>query len=475
MRHALHSTLVTLAVAGCTGPAATVPDLADPDAQVAASPFATQRHQVPRRQPVDLLIVVDDSASMGEEAGTLARSVLALDDDLFEADLRAAVITTDMVDPARVGRLQTTHRADRTTDAVPGACPDRFDPVLIRQHAAHCEGDPACVADALRARLACMVQQGDLGDAFPQGLAALEAATSCEGPNAALFAACCVGGRYDPRCEAKVDFLRPEATLAVVIVSDKDDCSMDPADPLPRVTPSECAWEAGRLQPTARLWDHLRSLKADPAGQLLVMPVVGMPMHPPEDQLRFRPPTPEDAGCVDDEGNFDPWVERSGPDDEPWADAQARCCPEGLCPGHPWTSCESSSNGRAWAAPRYRALSTEPYEAGSPSVCVEGGWLHALRQKIPVQFLAAWCLEQPPACRQGVDFASDDPGRPCTAAEAADRWSPAVEVTVNGQVLATSDRSVTPAEGCPSGYLVRLAEGATPDEATLQIRYVAAE
>ncbi|MCA9544479.1 MAG: hypothetical protein KC613_08815 [Myxococcales bacterium] len=477
--HALRCALIALAGSGCGAPTTDGPTAPGPDAPAidapAASPFAIERHRIPPRTPVDVLFVIDDSASMGEEAATLARSVLSMRDDLFEADVRFAVITTDMTDPGRMGRLQTTHRAAESLGEAPGTedCPAQFDPVLTRQHAAHCEGEPGCVADTLRARLACMVQQGNRGDGFPQGLAALERATACDGPNAPLFEACCVDGRYDPACQAKTEFLRPDAVLAVVLVSDKDDCSMDPADPLPRETPTECLWDADRLLPTARFLDHLRSLKADPRAQILVEPLVALDPGP-EDQLRFRRPTPADAGCVDADGHFAPSEDWDTWQTESWADTLARCCDGGVCPGASRGVCESTTNGSAEWAPRYRTLATRDSDENEAHLCTEGGWL-TFGWRIWTGTFAAYCLAEAPACRQGVDFAHDDPGRPCTAADAAAGWIPAVEALANGRRLAPDAVDVEAVDGCPSGFLLHLADGAAPYQATVRLRYVAAE
>jgi hypothetical protein len=90
----------------------------------------------------------------------------------------------------------------------------------------------------------CAARVGVMGDSFEKGLEAARLALSCDGPNRALFAPCCVdrtapdgtrlGSTYDADCAARLGpgeepaFLRPNATLVVFFVSDAYDCS-DPA------------------------------------------------------------------------------------------------------------------------------------------------------------------------------------------------------------------------------------------------------
>jgi hypothetical protein len=98
-------------------------------------------------------------------------------------------------------------------------------------------GDAELTAEVLADRFACLAVAGTSGDGFEKGLEAMRLALDCNGPNAALFSACCVasdaGDRaFDPTCPGSADaapeFLRPGADLFVVFLTDEVDCS-DPA------------------------------------------------------------------------------------------------------------------------------------------------------------------------------------------------------------------------------------------------------
>jgi cysteine-rich repeat protein len=129
---------------------------------------------------VDLLLLVDDSCSMGAAQEALSDALDVLDTVRRDrrANVRAAVITTDMEDPLRSGRFQGTP------------------PVLDGS-------SPSFLAD-LRSR----VMPGTNGSGDEMGVLALQTALT------------------PPLIDMdNAGFLRPEADLAVVIVSDENDSS----------------------------------------------------------------------------------------------------------------------------------------------------------------------------------------------------------------------------------------------------------
>ena len=91
----------------------------------------------------------------------------------------------------------------------------------------------------------CHSTIGTSGCVIEKGLEAMRLALSCGGPNAEMFKACCVNynendpnqnqySYYNPSCtigpnDEEPSFLRPDATLVIIFISDENDCST-PAD-----------------------------------------------------------------------------------------------------------------------------------------------------------------------------------------------------------------------------------------------------
>lgn len=130
----------------------------------------------------DVLLVVDDSGSMAEEQGLLASNAAAFLNiaDVNQTDYHIGVVTTDMDDATKGGRFQGTPRI-----VVPGA------------------NAATQLSNTIRAL-------GTNGSGTEQGLAAMYAALNPPLIDDAL---------------ANGGFLRPDARLAVVVVSDEDDQS----------------------------------------------------------------------------------------------------------------------------------------------------------------------------------------------------------------------------------------------------------
>lgn len=134
---------------------------------------------------LDLLFVVDDSATMGPAQAALAEAIPELAQALVDrnVDFHFGVVTTDMVDGAKSGRLQGTPAfIDRTT-------PDVIAEMIAR------------------------VQPGITGSGIERGSDALEAAVS------------------EPLVSNEnAGFLRADAALVVVLISDEDDSSVGNID-----------------------------------------------------------------------------------------------------------------------------------------------------------------------------------------------------------------------------------------------------
>jgi hypothetical protein len=135
------------------------------------------------RQAVDFLLVIDDSGSMSTYQSRLVNGFATLADTLLDvpADGRVGVITTDVDSPTRSGRLNEFQGFRFLTESTPD----------------------------LANRLTGLANVGTQGSANEQGLDAIAAAVSR--PLSNTFNA---------------GFKRPNADLALVVLSDEDDFSI---------------------------------------------------------------------------------------------------------------------------------------------------------------------------------------------------------------------------------------------------------
>ncbi|MCO4771358.1 MAG: hypothetical protein KDA24_15090, partial [Deltaproteobacteria bacterium] len=202
----LRSVSAILLIAALSGVSCTL----DPAALAVADTF----FQGPNSR-VDAVFVVDDSNSMEALQSSLAAAVPGFIAELDAAgvEYRIGVATTDMNDPDRRGRL------------VNGAIAAWDQPTAA-------------------ATLAAAVQPGIMGSQLERGLASAWAAVT------------------PPLSTHENEGLRrPDARLAVVIVSDEDDCSDD--GELPSSDPSACAQFQGDLVPVGEYAARFRSMVED--------------------------------------------------------------------------------------------------------------------------------------------------------------------------------------------------------------------
>ncbi|MEM9190390.1 MAG: hypothetical protein AAGF12_14490 [Myxococcota bacterium] len=181
----------------------------------------------PRATPVDLLFVIDNSGSMLEEQEALVREF----PELFRAlttgdaegdgladfppivDLNVGFVTADLGAGPRPPMTCEEVGDDaelRTAGDVNPSCMASYPSVLSFRG-----GDSGAFAtDA-----ACLARQGTMGCGFEQQLeAALKALT----PSTSGISFASGSGRGDG---SNAGFLRPGSTLAVVVVTDEEDCS----------------------------------------------------------------------------------------------------------------------------------------------------------------------------------------------------------------------------------------------------------
>ncbi len=227
------------------------------------------------KNALDLLFVIDNSGSMCEEQERLANAFkdftsLVYDQFKGNVDYRIAVTSTD-IGTIKVQSVEPNQRgafiyapADPTQPVCQdGGTPNTMDcPAMgptdniissqeisqmtldelkgsLGEISNNCADDRACETLAYQKAYAerlfrCAVTLGTNGYFIEKGLEAMRLSLSCEGPNRALFGDCCemdANGKYtynpscDPNGANQPKFLRPNAKLSVVIVSDENDCS----------------------------------------------------------------------------------------------------------------------------------------------------------------------------------------------------------------------------------------------------------
>jgi len=239
---------------------------------------------------VDVLLVLDNSISMGEEQKSLSSAMFSLVNALMDpvsgvgvGDVRIGVVTTDMGlswgghpyeegdgwpgDMAATscdeagddGALQSYPEGTTLMlgdDEV--ACPAPEDPWIT--------GDPASPDDDFALEAACLTQQGTLGCGWEQPLASASRALH----------------RVD-----KELFLRADALLAIVVVSDEDDCSMEDGPGMfatdevqaGMMTPA-CLEHTELLYTVEHYIEDFRSAKGGAVNGVFLGAIVGVPQGP---------------------------------------------------------------------------------------------------------------------------------------------------------------------------------------------------
>jgi hypothetical protein len=240
---------------------------------------------------LDMLFVIDNSKSMGQEQEELSRQVKIMVRELLDPanvgsatpppvrDLHIGVVSTDVgilghEDQACKddgGRLQNSSHPDLTcavqthsaADCTSGTCPWLTHSV---EHPDDVEG-----ANPIWDDFACIATLGTGGCNLEQPLEAMRLALDPEGMAA-------------PDGD-NAGFMRPDSLLAIVFVTDEDDCSTDdPAlfDPAASATlgllNTRCAVHSDRLTPVEEYYDFLiDELRGGNADNVVVAGIIGLP------------------------------------------------------------------------------------------------------------------------------------------------------------------------------------------------------
>ncbi|MCK6526050.1 hypothetical protein L6R50_00300 [Myxococcota bacterium] len=219
---------------------------------------------------VDILFVVDNSQSMNEEQEAVAENFIRFMDQIEESntDWQVGVVTTDMVDPAQRGRLIAVPRDGSNPSST-----------LVKVLT------PAFPRTEYVEIFSRMVHVGTTGSKLERGL------------DAARFAL------TPPLINHENEgFLRAEAAVAIIVVSDENDCSDDGA--IPGNSSEDCSAHSELLVPVADFVSAFRSLKED-SSQVVFSSIIGV--EATEDQaacpesypgLRYRQVTELMGGLV---------------------------------------------------------------------------------------------------------------------------------------------------------------------------------
>lgn len=256
---------------------------------------------LPRPTAIDLLFMIDNSGSMAQEQATLAEQIpnlvraLATGDrdldgtpDFVAADgLHVGVVTSDLGVLGNVGipTCDTEYGNDGMLStsgntSMDGcmAMYDRFTTFVPGEH----PGDLAAASLAAGTDVACVAAAGTSGCGVEQQLEAVLKALTPSTDTSTVF----YGNTYGRADGTNAGFLRPDALLAVVLLTDEDDCSVDPANAeIFNQASSEytgdlnlrCFNYPGAAFPISRYVDGLRALKPGRPDLVVLSAIIGVP------------------------------------------------------------------------------------------------------------------------------------------------------------------------------------------------------
>jgi len=249
-------------------------------------------------RPVDVLWVVDNSGSMCEEQAYLREDIAEFVNPLAAAglDLQMAVITTDVEDPSQSGRFQNVSNNDPgaqqcNVDVDISHCPtpengQEYPPTILSSN------DPDYVdaageldVETFYTHLGCNITTGTTGTGFEMGLEAARLALS-----------------PDLTSGANAGFLRDDALLVVIFLTDENDCSDGGA--LDLVNGNICEWDRDQLISTQEYIDFFSSLKTDPSGNPDPSLIVMGGIVAPSNGVNFNRPDVVEPSC----SAFDEWT-----------------------------------------------------------------------------------------------------------------------------------------------------------------------
>ena len=326
---------------------------------------------------IDILWVIDNSNSMCEEQDALTANFETFIDGLsaINADFRLAVITTDMSSNPGVFRQRPGPIGpDCSGTADPLNCDDVTGPVLSSRDYLLDPANPnsGLHVDELRADFRCTATVGTVsGEAgFERGLDTMRQALS-----------------LDALETINSGFRREEAWLAIIFVTDENDCSHGGA--LELTQNAECEWLRDDLVPVSTFIDFVKTVEGTEGGdRILVAGIIG-----PDNDVRPERPI------------------------------------------EPQPSCSNAERGTAFAGYRYEEFITAFGDRGISADICHDSFQAALDQitRVIRANLATKCLrQQPPTCEGGLDCASGEeclnPGDPTVGVRLCTDFALSVEL-----------------------------------------------
>lgn len=244
---------------------------------------------------LDVLLLLDNSGSMAEEQATLAAALPALVEALVTGDADGDGIQDfPVIDSLQLGSISSDIGTGGFT--IPTCNEPNFgDDGLLLQHGIGAGCDPSYPAiqsfdggdaSAFASSVQCVAMTGTQGCGFEQSLdAMLKAVAPSTHASPTGSQTRFVNGSVGHGDGANAGLVREHATLALINLSDEDDCSaLDPdifnrdsatyTDPDLNLRCSRYADDA--LHPTSRYADGFLALKADPS-QLVYAAIAGIP------------------------------------------------------------------------------------------------------------------------------------------------------------------------------------------------------
>jgi len=206
---------------------------------------------------IDVLWVIDNSHSMCQEQVALNRQFEGFVEGLLDigADFHIAVVTTDMSsDPGRLRTAPGSFVASCPAAENP-VCPERVGPVLRLEDYADSAG--SIDQERLGDDFECIASVGtETGGAagIERGLDAMRLALESD------------------QALNDTPFRRPEAWLAVIFLTDENDCSHSAEFGLNE--PAECEWRRDELTPVSEYETFLRSQGND-SSRIFVAGIIG--------------------------------------------------------------------------------------------------------------------------------------------------------------------------------------------------------
>jgi len=240
---------------------------------------------------LDVLLSVDNSNSMTEEQAALADQIPRMARVFATGDLDGdGVQDVPALHSVRIGTVSS----DMGTGgfAVPTCVGSDFgdDGILSQagrtdqpgcaasypQYAELSSGAPASELDAFVEQVACTAQLGTGGCGFEQQLeSVIKAVTPSTSP--VTFHA----GTSGHADGANAGFLRPDALLATIVVTDENDCSASDPNLFDPTAPADlnlrCFSNPEQLHPASRYVDALRASRSDPDDVVFAL-IAGVPV-----------------------------------------------------------------------------------------------------------------------------------------------------------------------------------------------------